>query len=159
MPIKNTMTPKEFWRLFGLFCAVLAVLFGLNFLFIKVSGRKWEKGLRESVQRVLDEKYPDAWTVGDFKTIENPFYMSAACYIIMSRENGQKGYAIIIRTPTLYGPYPAIYMKKKGSDFEFVGYSGIHGRVRTLMEERSSDIFISYWLNRLPKILDLPEEK
>ena len=158
MPIKNSMDAKEFWRLFGLFSAVIVVLFFLNFGFIKLSKSFWEKGLKESVQTVLNEKYPDKWNVGDYKTIDNPFYASAASYMIVSRENGRKGYAVIIRTPTLYGPYPAVFIKQKDSDFEFVGYSGIKGRVKLLMEERKSDIFISYWISRLPKILNLGTE-
>ena len=158
MPIKNKMNAKEFWRLFGLISAIITVLFFINFAFIKLSKNFWASGLKESVQTVLDQKYPDKWNVGDFKTIDNPFYSSAACYIITSRENGRKGYAVIIRTPTLYGPYPAVFIKLKDSDFEFAGYSGLSGRIQKLMEERKSDIFISYWQSRLPKILNLAQE-
>lgn len=151
----NKIDAKEFWRLFGVFTAVIAVLALMNFALIKASGKKWRTGLEESVQAVLDEKYPGKWRILGFKEIQNPFSASAACYEIQSTENAAKSNAVILRTQTLYGPFPAVFIYDGKSSPEFVGYSGVHGKVRPLMEERPTDIFISRWAGKIPEIIGL----
>ena len=142
------LASKEFWRLFGIFFALVFVLLGINIGFMKLGEKKWRNYLSKSVQTVLDEKFPGYWTVKDFRTIENPFSTSAALF-----ESGEKSNAIIIRTQTLYGPYPSVFIFDGTNEPEFVGYSLVHGRIRALMEERPSDIFISYWARRIPCIV------
>ena len=152
MAIKK-MDAKEFWRLFGIFSGIIIVLFGLNFGFIKLTENKWERDLKKTVQNFLDEKYPDEWLVSDFISLENPFYMSAAAFNITSKKINKKAVAVIIRTQTFYGPYPAVYIYEDEENSYFAGYSNIHGRIKNLMEKQSSDIFISHWQKKLPDIL------
>lgn len=153
------LASKEFWRLFGIFFALVFVLLGINIGFMKLGEKKWRNSLSKSVQTVLDEKFPGYWTVKDFRTIENPFSTSAALFEIRANKSGEKSNAIIIRTQTLYGPYPSVFIFDGKDEPEFVGYSLVHGRIRALMEERPSDIFISYWARRIPCIVKNCVEK
>lgn len=149
----NKISAKEFFRIFGIFFGIIVVFIGTSIGFIKLSEKSWKNNLKEKVQAVLDEKYPDEWQILDFKRIENPFYLSAACYEIINEKTHAVSNAIIIRTETLYGPYPAVFVCDGENDAEFIGYSSINGRIKNLMEARPSDFFISYWERRIPEII------
>ena len=158
MSIKK-MDAKEFWRLFGIFSGILVFCAGLNIGFIKLTEGKWQRDLKKTVQTVLDEKYPDEWKVGDFIDLQNPFYVSGAAFDIYSKKINKKAVAVILRTQTFYGPYPAVYIYEDEDNSYFAGYSNIHGRIRTLMEKQITDIFISHWQKKLPDILGVKKVK
>ncbi len=149
----NTIDAREFWRIFGVFFALVAVSALVNIGFVKLGRKNWEKGLGESVQKVLDEKFPGEWILTGAKTIENPFSLSAALFSVKSKSGARKSNAVMIRTQTLYGPHSAVFLYDGEGEASFVGYSGVHGRIRALMEERNSDIFISRWARKIPQIV------
>ena len=154
----NKENQKKFWRIFGCFIGIivffLAVLVGM----IKLSEKKWDSGLRESVQNVLDEKNPGIWTVGNSVPLNSPFSTSAALFELRSSESAEKYYALIIRITTLYGHMPAVFVYSGSKGAEFAGYSAVQGRVKKLLEENYADSSISYWLERIPSVIQASEK-
>ncbi len=145
---------KESLRIYGIFIAILAVFFMSAAGLARLSRSAWENGLRSSVKDVLDERFPGEWTVGRFLKISSPFATSAACYEIQNRGNGESCVAVIVRTATLYGPVPAVFISGGSGRVEFAGFSGVHGRVRRMLEDQKADIRINYWKRRVPAIID-----
>ena len=147
---------KKFWRIFGCFIGILvffsAVLTGM----IKLSEKKWNSGLKETVQAVLEEKNPGLWIVGDSVPLNSTFSTSANMFELRNKESAEKYRAVIIRTATLYGHMPAVFICG-GKETEFAGYAAVHGRVKNLLEENYADSSISYWLERIPHIIDASE--
>ena len=70
---------------------------------------------------MLEEKQPDKWKVTKPVQILSPFSTSAALYELQDKNSAEKEYAVIIRTTTLFGPYPAVFLYKKNSGAEFLG--------------------------------------
>ena len=58
------MTTKEFWREFGIFMGIICFfflsLFGMKFL----TQKKWDEGLRNAIEIILEEKTDDKCVVG-----------------------------------------------------------------------------------------------
>lgn len=147
---------KKFWRIFGCFIGILVFFSAILAGMIKLSEKKWNSGLKESVQSVLDEKNPDLWIVGNSVPLNSPFSTSAGLFELRNKESAEKYHAVIIRTATLYGHMPAVFICG-GKGTEFAGYAAVHGRVKNLLEENYADSSVSYWLERIPNILNAAE--
>ncbi|MEE0885914.1 MAG: hypothetical protein UIB61_03335 [Treponema sp.] len=154
----NKENQKKFWRIFGCFIGILVFFLAVLIGMIKLSEKKWDSGLKQSVQNVLDEKYPDAWTVGNSIPLNSPFSTSANLFEARSNDSAEKYYAIIIRITTLYGHMPAVFVYNNAKGAEFIGYSAVHGRIKKLLEENYADSSISYWLERLPSVIQEAEK-
>lgn len=149
---------KKFWRIFGLFIAFIVFFFLVLFGMSKISSKRWNEGLKESIQTLITQKYPDTWIIGNPVHLNSAFSTSANLYELRSRDNVEKNYAIIIRTTTLYGHMPAVYIYNKTKGPEFVGYAAVQGRVKKLLEDNYVDSSISFWLERIPLIIQKAEE-
>ncbi len=154
----NKENQKKFWRIFGCFIGIvvffLAVLVGM----IKLSEKKWNSGLKVSVQTVLDNKNPKTWAVGNSVPLNSPFSTSANLFEVRSLDSAEKYYALIIRITTLYGHMPAVFVYNNARGAEFIGYSGVQGRVKKLLEENYADSSIAYWLERVPVVIQEAEK-
>lgn len=154
----NKINQKNFWRIYGCFLGILVVLFmslwGINL----ITKQKWESGLKKNIQTVITANLPDNWILGNPVPLNSPYATSACLFELRNKDNAEKYYAIIIRITTLYGHMPAVFIYNKSSGPVFVGYSAVQGRIKRLLEENNSDSSISYWLEKIPRIIDKAEE-
>ena len=136
---------------YGILILVLLLIFTVLIYLISISKKSWEAGLRTCVEKVLNEKYGDEWTVGEFVEIENPIAINSACYKIKNSE-GVNGRAVIIKIATYYGPASAVYIST-GENVSFVGFSSLHGRIAETMLSNKKDKKILYWQDKIPQII------
>lgn len=153
MADKNVDT-KNLLRMYGIFVGFVAFFTLLLIGMIKLSQKSWKTLLKEKVEVVLQEKQGDNWIVGNFLEQKTPFAVSSAVYELHNKNNADIYYAVIIRGITLYGPVPAVFIYNKKNGAEFVGFSGVHGRVQKIMEFKSNTRRISYWNSKIPSIVN-----
>lgn len=144
---------KNFFKNWGFFLAIITVLFFILFYSVYIARKPWQKYLQTQIENVLDEKDPNNWVLGNFKRIENPFCLSAACYEARNKKSGDLFDIVIIRIQTFYGPVAAVFTLDKEDMVQFIGYSSLHGRVQTQLLNAQSDKRLDYWKRKIPEIL------
>jgi hypothetical protein len=144
---------KKLLRQYGILAGFIAGMFGILIAVIVLSRSSWQNGLKTAVTQVLEEEEPGQWIVGNYVRINAPVSLSAACFETRRKDNGARGYVLMMRIETAYGPFPAVFVSGEKADARFVGISGLHGRVRTLIGNGSGDAKIIYWVKRIPDIL------
>ena len=151
---------KNFFKNYGIFLGIVAVVFMILIYFSLVSKKSWNNNLKVSIERVLDDYDPNNWTVGNNKPIKNPVCLNAACYEARSRRNGELYDAVIIRSATLYGPLAVVFVCDSENNVSFIGYSSLHGRINLLLKNNFSDKQIEYWKLKIPQIIGrtIPKE-
>ena len=145
---------KESFRIYGIFIGILVVFFGILIGMIFLSRTSWKNGIKSEVQVVLDEANPNHWIVGNFIEQQTLFSTSSAVYELHNKEKADRYYAVIIRTTSLYGFVHAVFVYNKSSGVEFIGFAGVHGRIKKLMEYKSNTKRINYWSSRIPQIVE-----
>ena len=153
----DTITTKEFWWEFGIFIGIIFFFFMSLFGLIRLSQKSWDEGLKVSIQSVLTEKTTEKWILGKKIYLNSPMSSSAALYELRKQDSVEKNYAIIIRSATLYGHIPAVYIYNKNDGVKFIGYSSVTGKIRKLLDQGMSDSSISQWTRRIPDIVKLAE--
>ena len=153
----NKENQKKFWRIFGCFIGIIVFFIAVLTGMIKLSEKKWTSGLKNAVQNVLDENEPGVWKVGNSIPLDSAFSTSAGLFELRSTESAEKNCVLIIRIATLYGHMPAVFIySNRGVRFE--GYAAVHGRVKKLLEEKYADSSISYWIERIPSVIETAEK-
>lgn len=145
---------KELFRIYGIFIGILILFFMILIGMVKLSHNSWKNGLKDTVYVVLEESNPDKWIVGNFLEQKTSFTTSSAIFELHNKEKADRYYAVIIRVTSLYGFVPAVFIYNKNSGVEFVGFAGVHGRIKKLMEYKSSTKRINYWSSRIPEIIE-----
>ena len=145
-------TYKQFFRNYGIVAAFLIVTFVILIYSVKLTNKSWVKGLRTSVDRVLNEN-EDLWIVGDNIELSNPITTNAAAYNIMNKQTKEVKEAVIVRVTTLYGPVSCVFICNDDNDVEFAGFSSLHGRIALQFKDKSFDQRIDYWQDKIPSIL------
>lgn len=144
---KNFQTAKILGIFTGFCFLVVLLMMPASYLTESV----WQRKLRQNIYDVLEENLPEHWSIGDYVPLNTSFSQSAACFEIIS-QNREINYAVIIRTQTLYGPFPAVFIYNNVEGAKFVGFSSLHGRVLNILNN-STDSRILYWQNKIPDIL------
>lgn len=147
------MDSKEFLRVFGIFIGIITVFFLIDFGFVRLAEKNMTAALQHAVDEILEEKMPGRWTITGTAAILSPFSTSASLYELRDKKSAEQAYAIIIRTTTLFGPYPAVFLYKKNAASEFIGYACVKGRVKRILEENPSVPLIKYWAKKTEKII------
>lgn len=145
---------KDFFKRYGIFVAILVVIFGILIYTICFSQRSWTQNLKSAVETVLEEKDPNTWTVEENIKIKNPFTMNASCFEVRNRKSGDLYKAVIIRVQTLYGPLPAVFMLDDDNKVSFVGYSSLHGVIASQLINNPNSKRVEFWLNKIPTIIE-----
>lgn len=153
MEQENTFSYKNFFKNYGFFLAIIAVVFLIVFYSVFFARKPWQKYLKIQVENVLELNEPNSWTVGNFQRIDNPFCMNAACYEARYTKTGDVYTAMILRIQTFYGPISAVFTVNKNNEVEFIGYPSVHGRIESLLLSSSSDKKLDYWKKRIPEII------
>lgn len=154
----TNITAKEFWRFYGIFVGIVVFMFASLFGIIRASEKSWDAGLKKSITMELEKKYPDTWIVGKKIPLNSAFSQSAALYELRAVNSIEKNYAIIIRTATMFGHFPAVYIYNKIDGTKFVGYTSINGKIEKIIDKRHTDSSVVYWSQRIPKIINYAEE-
>ena len=150
----NKENQKKYWKTFGIFFGILVFFVGILFGMIKFSQNNWTSCLKNDVQDILNAKSLDTWKVGKSVQLKSAFSTSSAVYEALNMDSSEKCYAIIIRITTLYGHMPAVFVYNQKKNAEFIGYVAVKGRIKTLLEENYSDSSVTYWLERIPNIIN-----
>ncbi len=142
---------------YGVLTLVLFLLFVLLLSSVLMSRRSWEKGLRTQVVSALEQQ--GDYIVGDYETVSSPFSVSCASYGLSKKDENSSTdlssyHAVIIRVQTIFGPVPAVYTYKDGSDeAEFVCFVTLNNRIASTVENNARYSQIAYWAKRIPVIL------
>ncbi len=147
---------KKFFNNYGFFVAILTVVFGILIYTSKVAQKKQLIALKETVENVLEEKEPSVWSVGNSVKINNIFCLSAACYEVRNKSKGGVCLAVLVRTSSLYGPIPVVFLYDKNANdnkVSFVGYASLHGRINEIEADKGINKRLSYWMKKIPEII------
>lgn len=145
---------KDFFKRYGIFLAMLVVIFGILIYSIIFSQRSWTQSLKKSVEVVLEEKEPNTWTVENNIKLKNPFAMNGACYEVRNRKTGDIYKSVILRIQTFYGPIPAVFLLDNEDKVAFVGYSSLHGVIANQLINNPTSKRIEYWIHKIPTIVN-----
>ena len=145
---------KNFFKNYAFFILILIVIFTILSYSVVLARKSWTKNLASSVQKVLDEAEEGRWKVGNNITVNNPLTVNCAAYELTDSKDNSKQQAVIIRIVSFYGPVSAVYTyKENDQQASFIGYSSIHGRIRTQLMNNKSDKRREYWQEKIPEIL------
>jgi hypothetical protein len=133
---------------FGLLLLILVVLFSLTAACTTLSRTAKVEGLRQAVQKVLSEN--GGLEAGDEEPINSPFAVSAASFTV----SGTDDHAVIIRIPTIYGAFPAVFLwQETEKNAQFLSLATVNERINDSLIASSKFSQIAYWEKRIPKIL------
>lgn len=146
---------KQFFKNYAFFILILLVVFGILFYFVFTAKKAWNKNLAVTVQRVLDETEKGRYTVENAVYVNKPLTVNCAAFELTDSVTNNEDFVVLIRIITYYGPIPAVYIYDKTTETtEFIGYSSLHGRIKTQLMNSKSDRRREYWQNRIPEILN-----
>lgn len=149
----ETISYKSFFKNYGLFLAIIAGCFLILIYSILVTNKSWQNNLKVCVERVLDESDPNIYSIENFKRINKPLSMTAACYDIRNKKTGELNVAVIVRVASFYGPLAGVYVMDKDQNVVFKGFSSLHGRLANNINSINANKRIEYWKNLIPEII------
>lgn len=149
---------KDFFIKYGMFVGVLVVVAGILIYPCFVSKKSWDKNLKTTIDRVLDEKNPNQWTIDKQVPISGPMGLNAVAYEVKNTREGTTSTAVLLRVMTFYGPQSALFLCNDEQEVSFVDFSSLHGRIRNQKNESSLDKRIEYWQKKIPEILKLEKK-
>lgn len=155
--MNNYFNSKIFWQKFGISIGLLTFLFSTLFLLSFFSRKSCESGLKTAVETILEEKEDVQWIVGKKVYLNSPIESRAALFELREKNSVEKNYVIIIRIATLFGHMPAVYIYNKNTGARFVGYTGVKGKVRRILDRTYTDSSMTYWTERIPTIVKTAE--
>ncbi len=150
---KQQISYKQFFINYGIFVSFLVVIFGILIYSIILGRKTWRNSLKHNIEIVLDDYEANTWALEKSIPINNPFLMNAAAYEARNRKTGEIYKAIILRTQTLCGPLPAVYIMDSNKNVTFVAFSSLHGRYEKVLSFVDTDHRINYWQKKIPVIL------
>lgn len=150
---------KNYFKKFGFFSAFLVIVFGILIYPMILSRKSWQKNLKTSIEKVLEETENKNILVGENIEIKNSFATNAAAFYAKNLQTDENFSVIILRVATFYGPVATVFKMDENKNVEFIGFSSLHGRIfENLMMNKYSKRFL-YWEKRIPYILDLNGKK
>jgi hypothetical protein len=149
---------NELLKQYGILVGIIIGMFALLTVVIVLSENKWKNGLKDEIGRVLEEEEPGEWIVGEYIGLKTPEALSASCFQVRRKDNGAKGYALMLRIETIYGPFPAVFLYNDKAVARFVGIPGLHGRVLKMIGNGTNDAKVVFWIKRIPNIIKNAEQ-
>lgn len=153
MEVEESFTYKEFFKNYGLFLALITIIFFILFYSVYFARKPWQKHLKTQVENVMDEYESNSWNIENNKKINNPFCLNAVCYDAHYRKTGELYSIILIRIQTFYGPIGAVFTMDQNNNVNFIGYSSLHGRIANRLNNETADKRLNYWKRKIPEIL------
>ena len=144
----------------GIFCGILAVFFAILVAFSLLGRKSWRVGLSNEIEKVFEEKSYSEYSVGEYVKLNS--IMSVNCAVFKALPFTKKdfdSYAVIIRTPTLYGPVAAVYVyETKRSEATFIGFARINERIDGSIRNAALNSQVRYWAGKIPEIIAKKKE-
>lgn len=147
---------------YGAFTLIVVILFLLLSAVILPSRGVWQRGLKASVETVLQEKYGSLYTIGEYVHLNSPAGISSAVYRITDVITGQDGYAVILRLTGISGPTAAVYTYFDGDEKgTFAGYAANTHFVSSKdgLNYNASTTQINFCANQIPVIIERGEQE
>lgn len=136
--------------IFFSFIAVCLILVLLNF----ASKGFWERGLKQSIETTLEQKYGSVWTIGNRVNTKKLLISDIQIFeCAKNRGDRTKYFALIIRTPSQAGPLPTVFLCTK-DDCQFVGYALENAKMTKILERTHPSSHLVYWQTKFPQILN-----
>ena len=146
---------KKFFKNYAFFILLLLIVFSILSYFVIAARKSWVKNLSVTVQNVLDENESNRWKVGNNIFINKPLTVNCAAYNVYDTKTNETNNVIIIRMLSFYGPIPAVFVyNPENNETEFIGYSSLHGRIKTQIMNTKSDKRREYWQEKIPEIFN-----
>ncbi|MCQ2585508.1 MAG: hypothetical protein MJ185_07950 [Treponema sp.] len=146
---------KEFFIKYGILSGILAGILLILIYTTLISHSSWNNNLKYSCEKVLEENESGVWSVGSPIEIKSPVSMKSGCFGARNRTNGEMFYVYITRVPTFYGPLGAVFTCSLDGQVTFHGYSSLHGRILTQINNSKYDIRLKRIMERIPDIVGL----
>jgi hypothetical protein len=150
----NKISYKQFFKKYLIFTLVIGFILLLTTYVVKVTQKYWSINLAKNVETVLEENESGQWILGKEKKIRNPMSLNGVCYEARYRKTSDIYNILLIRINSFYGPQLAVFSCDKENNVQFIGYSSLHGRILTQLNNNMYDKRISYWKNKIPEIIN-----
>lgn len=145
----------------GIFCASLAVVFGILVVSAFFANRSWKKGLMAEVQAVLEKNESD-FIPYEYVRVKSNLTVGIAVFRCKNSKGTQR-YGVISRVSTLYGPMAAVYLYSDNSpSADFVDFVLLEGSVHDRVSDASIHSQIDYWGKKIPHVVKnqiIPKKK
>ncbi|QTQ14018.1 hypothetical protein HRQ91_05875 [Treponema parvum] len=139
----------------GLGFGILFFLFSVMILLMSLAKNPWNKGLQKAVSQVLETHYPNTYKIQRQYAIRSGFYAGGAAFKLTDKNNADAGYAVIMGITTMYGQYPAVFMRSSDGKTSFVDFLCLPPDLSKRLAAISKNSSISYWLEKNPEILGI----
>ena len=149
---------KEFFIKYGILSGILAGILLFLIYTTLISHSSWNNNLKYSCEKVLEENESGVWSVGYPIELKSPVSMKSGCFGARNHTNGEMYYVYITRVPTFYGPLGAVFTCPLDGQVTFKGYSSLHGRILTQINNSKYDIRLKQIMDRIPDIVGLKPE-
>ena len=132
----------------GIFSGIICTLFLLLSMFMVLSRKSWENGLRAAVENVLPS--PEYSVKGEIPV--NKKNNDSICFELShNKDIGQM--ALVMRITTYYGPLPAVFTYEDGQT-RFEGIAYLESSVKNEFLETENNRQMSFWLSTAEKIFE-----
>lgn len=144
----------------GIFCGILAVFFAILVVFSLLGRKSWRVGLGNEIERVFEETSYSEYSVGEYVKLNSIMSFNCAVYRALPfTKKDSDAYAVIVRTPTLYGPVALVYVyETKRPDATFIGFAQINERLEGSVKNASLNSQVRYWAGKIPEIIATKKE-
>lgn len=137
---------------FGILAGIILIMFGVLVLFTITSRKSVDNGIKEQVQKVLDDCDLD-FNVGDSIDIEATISYSMRAYRLVSLDGKCDSIAVIMRCPTMFGAQAALFIYNVStSSAYFIDFANISGMAKKVIVDATMKSQIEYWVVKIPQI-------
>ena len=140
---------------FGIFTLIVVVLFSILLLFTLLSRNSWNEGMVGQINAMLEEKELP-YKTGELDRLHSSISLNCISYKDASNPDV---HLVLLRTPTLYGPFPALYVYDEKSELvDFVDLLLIDGKSKDVVVASAKNMQVQYWKNRIPLIINTADK-
>ncbi|MBR6154678.1 MAG: hypothetical protein IKQ43_09630 [Treponema sp.] len=140
---------------FGIFTLIVVVLFAILLLFTLLSRNSWNEGMKDQINSALEANELQ-YKTGEQDRLHSSISMSCVSYT--DAENPSV-HIVLLRTPTLYGPFPALYVYDESSgNVDFIDLLLIDGKSKEAVVASAKNMQVQYWKNRIPLIINTSDK-
>lgn len=141
---------------FGIFTLIFVILFAVLLLFTLLSRNSWNEGMKDQINSVLLEKELP-YKTGELDHLQSSISLNCVSYTDAGLPDV---HIVLVRTPTLYGPFPALYVyDEKSGNVEFIDLLLIGGKSKDAVVSSAKNMQVQYWKNRIPLIINTAGKK
>lgn len=136
---------------YGFFMGLVLIFSAILVPMFYFSQNSKERCFTQAIQTLLDEKFSDSEEkvlVNGALKINSSFSANAYVFALTKKEH----YAVILRTETLYGPKPAVFLYNE-ENVEFLGFALPQGKVTPALSNIENDINVIYWKSKIPSLM------